>query len=363
MNITDNKYSRDIISIILISILFFLPSIISLSFERNIVEPPFVIYVMPFVYLFVFLINYFYLINKTILQHKKIIYFLLENIILIITLSFAMQLIISYLHSCEIMLPPPPPDNPPFHDIKSDEFHLKIKISSLIRDGIMMLMSASFALALKLSNHSEKIYHKELEINAKHREIQLLNLKAQLNPHFLFNTLNNIYSLISFAPDKAQKAIHDLSSMLRFMIYDSDTTKVSLEKELIFVQDYIELMKLRINPSTRLSISIIKDGIKGYQIVPLIFLTIIENAFKHGLSGNSSDFINIDIHLEQNTIVCSVENSISQSNKDRSDYKGIGVENIKKQLSLVYPDTHSLDISTTENSYKVRLKINLEKNN
>lgn len=356
---------HDVMVLLLITLLFFLPSIMfEIAHMRASHENVLSFNFMPMIYVLVFLINYYYIVGKTILSHKNFWWFLGVNVVLIVALSFLAQIVISFIH-CQIDQNEVAHSRPRHHRHEFDDgFEFIFRINSLIRDGVMMLLSAGFALAFKLSKHSMEIHHKELEINAERRQIEIMSLKAQLNPHFLFNTFNNIYSLISFAPEKAQKAIHDLSSMLRFMIYESSSSFVSLEKELMFVNDYIELMKLRLNPSMDLRVSINKEGISGYEIAPLLFLTIIENAFKHGTTGDPNTFIHIDIHMREcDWIVCTVHNSARQGKGGIENVKnGVGLENIKKQLNLLYSDKHRMEITTDATSYKINLEIKIHKN-
>ena len=121
-------------------------------------------------------------------------------------------------------------------------------------------------------------------------EAELQNLKSQLNPHFLFNTLNNIYSLIAFSPEKAQEAVHDLSRLLRYVLYESSQPFVSLEKDFDFLRNYVELMRIRLPKHVELKTNIVASS-PGTLIAPLLFISLVENAFKHGVSNNKPSFI------------------------------------------------------------------------
>lgn len=138
----------------------------------------------------------------------------------------------------------------------------------VVRDGIMMVLSIALAYALRLAQDRENMRRKRLELEAEQRRIELKSLKAQLNPHFLFNSLNNIYALIAISPERAQKALHDLSGMLRFMIYDAANSFVPLQKEMQFISDYVELMKLRLSSGIRLDCAITTSGSEGLTIAP-----------------------------------------------------------------------------------------------
>ena len=193
------------------------------------------------------------------------------------------------------------------------------------------------------------------ELQTAQTEAELKNLKSQLNPHFLFNTLNNIYVLTGIDQEKAQESIHKLSKLLRYTLYDDDRQFVPLERELDFVNNYIELMKLRLNPSTRLTVDI--QGAIGFKIAPLIFIAVIENAFKHGI-GNADSFIRIKINVEGSVIKCSAKNGMFPKSDDEQG-SGIGLNNLLRRLQLIYPDKHDLVIDKNIDSFNVNLTIDL----
>lgn len=353
-----NILARDLVVFFLICLLFFLPVLLDiLSIDRPRHHNSDLPIMLSIIYVIVFAINYYWVVDRTILKRKKIWMFFLINICILIVGCVLIHVLFTQVvndiprHFNDA---PPPPER-----FGIMFFYVKF----IIRDGVMMILSAGLALALRLTNYSKQMHRRELEINAEKRQIELMSLKAQLNPHFLFNTLNNIYALIAFAPDRAQKAVHDLSSMLRFMIYDSDSAVVSVQKELDFIADYVELMKLRLSSSVKLDICIDKSGTSDFTIAPLIFLTLVENTFKHGTTGKSDAFISIDIRMETvDVIACRVSNSCNEKADSVKDSHGVGLENIRKQLSLLYPGRHEFQISESENVYTVNLKIRLSTN-
>lgn len=192
-------------------------------------------------------------------------------------------------------------------------------------------------------------------------EAELKNLKSQLNPHFLFNTLNNIYALIAISQEKSQEAVMELSKMLRYVLYESDKEFVPLEKEIDFTYNYIELMKLRLQSNVELKVNLDKNN-NNIQIAPLLFISLVENTFKHGIAGNKQlkSFIDIDIHREEDsTIICKIENSYHPKNSesDKSG-SGIGIENLKRRLELIYPQAHTFTQGVVDNRYISTLIIN-----
>ncbi|MBD5225901.1 MAG: histidine kinase [Bacteroidales bacterium] len=232
----------------------------------------------------------------------------------------------------------------------------------LIRDGVMMVLAAALAYAMRLSRDHEQMRRRELELNAERRKIELRSLKAQLNPHFLFNSLNNIYALIGMAPERAQQALHDLSSMLRFMIYDAGEAVVPLEKELKFITDYVEMMRLRLSSSVRLTFNVGDIAGGNLYIAPLLFLTLVENAFKHSGSNGNDHFIFIDIHERDLQLVCRVENSYAEDREHMHPTKaesGIGLENVTRQLGLLYPGEYTYSSDRENGIYRCVITISL----
>ncbi len=198
------------------------------------------------------------------------------------------------------------------------------------------------------------------EIEKDRTETELKALRSQINPHFLFNSLNSIYSLSRknspLVPDK----IVQLSDLMRHIIYESDTDFIPLEKEIEMVRNYIELQNLRTIESEKISMEITGD-IQNKKIAPFVFLPFVENSFKHGLkSGAENAFVNIRIQIIENNLVFEVENA--KGNKPSlsdTKYKGIGIQNVKKRLELLYPDSHKLKIVDDERKFKIFLQIQL----
>lgn len=212
------------------------------------------------------------------------------------------------------------------------------------------------ALALRLSSERENVRRRELELEGERRQIELQSLKAQLNPHFLFNSLNNIYALIGFAPERAQQALHELSGMLRFMIYESGAPTVPASRELQFITSYVELMKLRLTPTARLECDIREVGGDSHTVAPLLLLTIVENAFKHSGPNGRDHYISILAGVDRGVLTCRVSNTYG--NQTRSG-NGEGLANIGRQSGLLYPGRHSLEIDDADGVCRVSLRIEL----
>ena len=167
----------------------------------------------------------------------------------------------------------------------------------LFCNAVIYSFVAGLSVAIKMTDGWYRVAAIQRELEKERAEAELQNLKSQLNPHFLFNTLNNIYSLIAFSPEKAQEAVHDLSRLLRYVLYESSQPFVSLEKDFDFLRNYVELMRIRLPKHVELKTNIVASS-PGTLIAPLLFISLVENAFKHGVSNNKPSFIHLDIHQE-----------------------------------------------------------------
>ena len=181
-------------------------------------------------------------------------------------------------------------------------------------------------------------------------------LRSQIDPHFLFNTLNNIYSLIQIDPAQAQEAVHDLSGMLRYVLYESQKDTVPLAKECEFLNEYVKLMGARLTSGVKLEVSL-PSSLSNRQIAPLLFIPLVENAFKHGISDTDESFIRIELKEDGEYVTCLVENScFPKDDTDRSG-SGIGITNLKRRLDLLYPGAYSFEYGRVQSVYRSLLRI------
>jgi two-component system, LytTR family, sensor kinase len=229
--------------------------------------------------------------------------------------------------------------------------------------GIFSIYSIT---AIVASFHIGKLWHlhqqrsQRLEKEKVESELQLL--KSQINPHFLFNTLNNLYVLTLNQSKAAPEVVHKLSELMSYLLYDSNQPEVSLEKELQYIDNYILLEKLRYE--SRLDVSLnIYNNIQGVSIAPLIILPFVENCFKHGARNQHFNaWIRIDVSIHEHVAVFKIENSKSAEVDDKpKEVSGFGQSNVKKRLELIYPNRYDLQIMDETDSYLVILKIELTK--
>jgi two-component system, LytTR family, sensor kinase len=216
----------------------------------------------------------------------------------------------------------------------------------LILLGGMIRLGFSF-----IKNQNEKKLLENANLNA---EINFL--KSQINPHFLFNTLNGIYSLAHNQSKQTEIAILKLSDLMRYVLYESGTQKVELVKDIQYLTNYIDLQRLRLSSKVTIHYKV-KGYLDGYYIAPLLLISFIENAFKHGISYTKSSFIQIEIIVFEETLTLFIENPIIETN---SFAGGLGLKNVTRRLALLYPGKHSLNIVNNGHLHIVNLKLNLK---
>ena len=186
---------------------------------------------------------------------------------------------------------------------------------------------------------------------------ELALLRSQINPHFLFNTLNNIYSLVYKKSDDAPEALMKLSSIMRYTLYDSNADKVLLSKEVEYLKSFIELQQLRFKPDNFVKFNITGDT-EGFTIAPMIFIPFVENAFKHGSKKVDSPGIIITLNVDDKKTIFEVMNFATTEEKSNKDtVGGIGLQNVKRRLELLYKDKYKISLSQPENQYIVKLEI------
>ena len=282
--------------------------------------------VMPLSFMVVFYVNYFGLV-KRYLSRQRTAEFFLSNLLLIVLTMVVVHLLMQYL-----------PDDPTRHrPPRQPDF--QHAVGFFAGNAFLYALVAGLSVAIRMTGNWYQMETMRRELEKSRAEAELKNLKSQLNPHFLFNTLNNIYSLIAFSPEEAQGAVHDLSRLLRYVLYDSSQPRVPLEKELDFIRNYVELMRIRL-PRHAVLETDIRQPEHPFEIAPLLFISLIENAFKHGVSNNQPSFIRIYVGEEGGHVVCRIENSFFPKDGNDHSGSGIGLTNLRKRLALLYPERH-----------------------
>lgn len=283
----------------------------------------------------IFYINYLFVVPKTLLK-KKTNEYILYNILMILLLGFFLMIFMHLLgHGGPHRVAP--------------QHIFDIRWVFFIQNIFMMIVIAGLAAAIRMSQLWGKAETARQEAEKSRSEAELKNLRSQLNPHFLLNTLNNIYALIAFDSDRAQEAVQELSKLLRHVLYDNQQPYVPLGSEADFMRNYIELMRIRLSKEVRLDVDIDIKTESHTQIAPLIFISLIENAFKHGISPTESSFISIKLNEKKSgEVCCDIRNSnFPKSVADKSG-SGIGLEQVNKRLELMYPGSYKWEKGVNE---------------
>jgi len=313
-------------------------------------------------YILVFYINYFILIPIILFKSNKKINYYFSLLVLIIGFTIFFDYTGNHL-----------PINNKKHEFEfKSNYTERDKIKVFPRPSkrwptynflITSLLISGFGLGLRFSEkmiYNDKL-RKETEKQKLHSELAFL--KNQISPHFFFNTLNNIYSLIEINAEESKNALLQLSKLMRYLLYESDSSFIQLSKEIEFMKSYVELMKLRLSPKVKLKVKF-PEKADNTQIPPLLFVSFIENAFKHGISYREPSFINIDMSISDKEIVFWCSNSVIDNNtkiKDISSKSGIGLENVRKRLELLFPNKYNLVIRNTQAYFSVMLTIDILK--
>ena len=316
----------------------------------------------------IFYVNYLFLVPKFFFDKKKYRYYL-SVLILIVCFYFisdvANKLIFKYksdpVRNEQFSRPSeeqnrmtPPGDGAP-HARPGPPF----REMHLYNYGFTSLFLVFFSLGLRVLERQSMIEELQKEMEKEKLNSELAFLKSQISPHFFFNTLNNIYSLISINAEDSQKAVLKLSKLMRYLLYDSEQGKTMLSNEIDFMNNYIDLMKLRMSEKVKLTVTF-PEKYEDRNIAPLLFVPFIENSFKHGISYREKSFINISMEVNENTIIFKCVNTVPKGKeKNGSDHNGIGLENVRKRLNLLFPGTHDLKISKSENEFEILLEIRL----
>lgn len=324
-------------------VLFSIPYILSYGQEQDINRIIAHFWIPLFFYAVIFYLNYFVLIDRFLFP-KKIVLFILINLAMIALFITLKEQLENTFFSNLIRKSTKNEDNgPPFKLI------LYIQILSYMAPLL-------FSIAIKTTKRWVKTEAERKEADNFKLQSELQHLHYQLQPHFFFNSLNNIYSMVDISPEQAKKSIHSLSKLMRYMLYETNMELVLLSKEIDFMKKYIDLMKLRVSDKTIVSYHFPSED-TGIKIAPLLFISLIENAFKHGVSASKASEINIELSVQDNTVLFTIENDNFPKKIDDKSGSGIGLNNLEKRLQILYPNKYSFTSDIKNNRFFVTLKI------
>ncbi|HSO86432.1 MAG TPA: histidine kinase [Draconibacterium sp.] len=304
----------------------------------------------------IFYINYLWLVPRFYFRERKTVYFIAAFTVIVVLYFLFIVVNQNFLHD-------PERDkqiSEAFEKLAKDKVFPRppMKQLQLYYFALISIIVTGFAIGLRVIEKHSESEKRQKELEKEKLNSELAFLKNQVSPHFFFNTLNNIYSLIEINTTDAQDAVMKLSRLMRYLLYESEHGKTELSHEINFMNHYIDLMRLRLSPKVELKIDLPADN-SGLKIPPLLFIPFIENAFKHGISYREKSFIFISMNLDENKIRFSCRNSVAQQNGKpmEENHSGIGLENVKKRLDLLFPGKHDLQILKTENEFSVELMI------
>ena len=244
---------------------------------------------------------------------------------------------------------------------EGENAHPPFRAFGFFNHVLASVLISGFAIGLGVMEKLKQNEKKQKELEKEKLNSELAFLKNQVSPHFFFNTLNNIYSLIGIDGPTAQDSVLKLSKLMRYLLYESEHGETLMSHEIDFMNNYIDLMKLRISQKVELQIDFPVE-FSDVNIPPLLFVPFIENAFKHGISYRESSFIHIRMNIDGDQIRFTSENSVGKSSQTGDlQHSGIGLDNVRKRLGLLFPDKHELKISETETVFRVELAIYMEK--
>jgi LytS/YehU family sensor histidine kinase len=283
-----------------------------------------------------------YVLIPKLLYKKRYGWFVLAFIGMIVTSSLSKMQIIGHL----------------IHDARMFDLstNLKVRIyDNVIPHFFLVIAGAAFKL---LYDHS-KMQRRLTEMAREKAEAELSFLKSQINPHFLFNSLNAVYFLIDKENPEARKALHKFSDMLRYQLYEVKGTRIPIEKELSYLRDYVDLQKLRKDENYSVEFNCSPE-VKGFSIEPLLLIPFVENAFKHiSHKTGSTNFVKLDMTRSNGHFRFSIENS-KEGERTTESHGGIGLNNVKRRLELLYPEKHELLIDNKADIYKVALELKID---
>jgi len=302
----------------------------------------------------IFYVGYLWLVPRYFIQNKQLTYFFILIAFILATHYVATYIERTFLYD-------------PIADAKfreamkmlngKDEGPKNGDMFGLLSHLVTSLLLSGFAIGLGVMEKLKQNEKKQKELEKEKLNSELAFLKNQVSPHFFFNTLNNIYSLIGIDGPTAQDSVLKLSKLMRYLLYESEHGETLMSHEIDFMSNYIDLMKLRLSPKVELVIDF-PDNFSDFTIPPLLFVPFVENAFKHGVSHRDRSFIHLRMTIENDQINFVSENSIGKSSQTGDmQHSGIGLENVRKRLHLLFPDNHKLTIESDETIFSVNLSI------
>ena len=302
----------------------------------------------PLAYMLVFYLNYLWVVPLILFKKRDWKMFVLVNLLVICLGLFAMDV----WHWVAVQYMP---------EYSSPSRQGTIRFPRYFWAILTLILIITLAMAVRMVQRWQHVEDARREAEAARAEAELSNLRNQLNPHFLLNTLNNIYALIAFDQEKAQTAVGELSKLLRHVLYENQEDFVPLCKEADFMRNYIELMKIRVTDNVKIDANFNVRPDDSTPVAPLIFISLIENAFKHGISPQGKGEIKIDLSQVNGDITCEIQNTCYPKRENDKSGSGIGLEQVSRRLELIYPDRYTWEKGKSEDGSHYYSKITIKR--
>lgn len=358
-HITDRKGLPVLLHVIGWIILFILPQFLLVGDSIRDTRTTLIIFFNTLVYGIIFYVNYLWLIPKLLHKRRGLFYFPAAVV-------FMLLMQISSVGLFKTLFPPSDAAKKDYTEIeKNERRHGKFPAPGrmmVYNFYITSVLVSGFALGLRYAEESRNREKEMKDLEKEKLNSELTMLKNQISPHFFFNTLNNIYSLIEINAADAQASVLNLSKMMRYLLYESEHGNAKLSREIEFMTNFIDLMKLRLSSRVSLSVNF-PEKYDDVDVPPLLFITFIENAFKHSASFQGNPFIEISLASEGSIIIFKTRNNINAGSSGAAPQveSGIGLDNVRKRLSLIFHDSYNLQIDEKDSVYSVTLKIDTSK--
>ena len=324
-------------------VLFSIPYILSYGQEQDINRIIAHFWIPLMFYAIIFYLNYFVLIDRFLFTKKTLLFIVINLIMIALFILIKEQiedrLFVDLIKKRSSVNGSGPP------------FKMIIYVQMLSYMAPLL-----FSIAIKTTQRWVKTEAEHKEAANFKLQSELQHLHYQLQPHFFFNSLNNIYAMVDVSPEQAKTSIHSLSKLMRYMLYETNMELVPLSKEIEFIKKFIDLMKLRVSDKTEVNYNLPSEE-TGINIAPLLFISLIENAFKHGVSASKASQININMTCNDKTVLFTIENdNLPKKTEDKSG-SGIGIQNLEKRLKLLYPNRYKFNSKVENDRFLVTLEI------
>ncbi len=308
--------------------------------------------VIPIMMTIAFWANYLWIVPQGVI-HQRRKYIMGINVLIIVTTT----LVILLWHRWDFMQRYP---------LMRQQDMSYILLYLACRDVVCLTLACSLGYSMKTRKHLAAMKKEQIraeialrDAEMAKRDAELRSLRNQISPHFLLNTLNNIYALTCISMERTQNAVLQLSNMLRHMLYDNQEEMVLLSSEANFISSYVDLMKLRLTSNVNVETYINVNENSQTKVAPLLFISLVENAFKHGIAPAKKCHITISLYEDNQSIICRITNSNHPKQHNDHSGHGIGLANVQERLNMIYPDKYSWSKGLKDNIYYSEITIKL----